>query len=329
MGLNEIKLAKFRIDYLSSHVGHTVIGESKLTHAGNKKELLFRKWHEELPELLREKITIIEIPLVGIDDPMQRDIFSREYVMDYARQNFMGEKFFISDLDEIPSVVQARKLQSVTGLFHFLTPTFYRKANWQLRDKHSKWSRGVCGEIELNTFPNAGRFTELDILHANSGVHLSYLGMDSQLLEEKISSFAHTEIASNPFADQSLLDFCDYYRIDHLGRARTAGFGIFRVTPSNTRDLADAIQATFPELLDTAADRPNVIRRFWASIRLAVWLRAYQDNPTSRQNKDFKRGIVKLSVVLQSIVESLLVLGLAARRNLPPFGFGKNRNWRN
>ena len=329
MGLNEINLAKFRIDYLSSHIGHTVIGESRLTHAGNTKELLFRKWHEKLPEPLKGKITIIEIPLEGIDGPMQRDIFSREYVMDYARQNFSGEKFFISDLDEIPSVDQARKLQSVSGLFHFLTPTFYRKANWQLRDKHSKWSRGVCGEIELNTFSNAGRFTELDILHANSGVHLSYLGMDSRLLKEKISSFAHTEIASNPFADQSLLDYCDYYRIDHLGRVRTTGFGLFRIAPSDTRDLADAIQAAFPELLDNGDSVPNAIRRFWASIRLAVWLKAYEDNPTSRQSKNFKREIVKVSVALQSIVESFIALGLAARRNLFPNRFGKNKYWRN
>jgi hypothetical protein len=149
LGFNEINLAEFRISYLSGHIDHTVIGESRTTHSGVAKKLFFKEWHEGIDPSLRTKITVVEIPLDNFSESWGREIGSREFLAEYVKFNFPGAKFILSDLDEIPSTSQIDSLNENSGIFHFTTPTYYRRVNWKLKDKHSTWSRGVCGEIEL------------------------------------------------------------------------------------------------------------------------------------------------------------------------------------
>jgi hypothetical protein len=142
MALNETQLASFRIKYLESVVSHILIGESPTTFSGNPKPETFRAWHQSLRYEDQKKISIVTIPLEGIVGAWGREQHSRDYLQEYARQNFSGWKYIFSDLDEIPSRSQIMELIKSKGTFHFLTPTYYRRCNWAQRGQETFWSHG-------------------------------------------------------------------------------------------------------------------------------------------------------------------------------------------
>lgn len=316
LGFNEIDLAEFRISYLSGFVDHTVIGESRTTHSGVTKKLFFKEWHEGIDPSLRTKITVVEIPLDNFSDSWGREIGSREFLAEYVKFNFPGAKFILSDLDEIPSTSQIDSLNKNSGIFHFTTPTYYRRVNWKLKDKHSTWSRGVCGEIELLKAENGGRFSSYPLVDGEPGVHLSYLGMSDLKLRQKLTSFAHTELAENRFAAAGIIDFCDYFRINHLGQSRMKGFGLFEISEAKAEDLKELIRVKFSDLVDNDPQRPGYLRRFWASMRLSAFLRRRSVAESQHLGKSFASEIASAELLIHAIFESIISVLYFCRRFL-------------
>ena len=172
----EIELAQFRMMYLSNLVDLTIIAEARLTQSGLEKPLYFKNWLANQNEEFKSRVVIIEVPLLAASSSWEREIYTREYLFDHIKVNYPSAKFILSDLDEIPSLEQVESLRTTSGLFHFLTPTFYRKINWKLGDQHIRWSHGVMGEVALNIFPNAGRFSkQIPILKSVPGAHFSFI----------------------------------------------------------------------------------------------------------------------------------------------------------
>ncbi len=238
LGFDELQLASFRINYLSKFVNRTIIFESNKTHSGMIKPLYFKNWYLTLDSSYQEKISIMEINLDKFSESWDREIFSREFAMNFLRNNFQNEKFILSDIDEIPSISQVQEILTTPGLFHFKTPTYYRKINWALRDNHSNWSRGVAGEVSKAIYPNGARFTKsLPVISKNPGAHLSYLAFDAQKLEKKLLSFAHTEFTDASKDARLIIDMSDEYGLDHLGRFFSKGFGLLRVADSSENDV--------------------------------------------------------------------------------------------
>jgi hypothetical protein len=317
LGFNEIRLAEFRIRYLSSRVDHTIIGEARTTHSGVAKRLFFKEWFETLDSSLKSKVTLVEIPLDNFDDSWQREIGSREFLAEYAKLNFPGTKFVLSDLDEIPSISQLDLLKENSGIFHFTTPTYYRRANWRLKDKHATWARGVCGEIQLLQAENGGRFSSYPLIGGEPGVHLSYLGMSDIELRDKITSFAHTELLVNRFAADGIIDFCDNFRINHLGQSRAKGFGLFEISKPESKDLWNMILVNFPDLVDDASTLiPGYGRRFWASVRLSVYLSRQSQDTSSQQDKSFREEISSSGLIVYALFECIVSVLYSGKRFL-------------
>ena len=124
LGFDELQLASFRINYLSKFVNRTIIFESNKTHSGMIKPLYFKNWYLTLDSSYQKKISIMEINLDKFSESWDREIFSREFAMNFLRNNFQNEKFILSDIDEIPSISQVQEILTTPGLFHFKTPTY-------------------------------------------------------------------------------------------------------------------------------------------------------------------------------------------------------------
>ena len=315
LGFNEVELAEFRIKYLGGLISHVVIGESDLTHSGKQKDLYFQKWWEGLPKKEQAYVTIVTIPLAHLNQAWDREIYSREFLANYARKRFPGWKFVLSDLDEIPSRDQVALVLKKLGVFHFSTPTAYRRINWKLTDNHKNWARGVCGDLLSLTYPNGGRFSQLPNIGGMPGVHLSYLGLTVENLVTKLSSFAHTEINSDSFKAEDFLSFCDRYRIDHLGRVRNSGFGLLKIESTDTEDLNSSLKWAFAHLFDDGSEKiPNRLSRILASGRLSVYLRKNQNKLVGDSSGPFHNYISSPTVYIWAGVEIFIALLYSAKR---------------
>jgi hypothetical protein len=271
---NEIELAKFRISYLSNLVDKVLIAESHLTNTGNSKPLYFSEWLSK-NNSFKSNVEVIYVPHTLSMESMERDIFTREYLINYLIKKYPHAKYILSDLDEIPSTDQIRKLLNSSGNFHFKTPTSYRRLNWLLIDNiHAEWSRGVMGDVKFAEKSNAGRFNKMiPLINGESGAHFSWLAKDSKSIYEKIKSTAHTELNKPYWRSDKIIVFCDKYKIDHLGRARNKGFGLLRIEISKKNNsVIFAAKKELTELFDNNVDTPKKLLRIYASVKLSVYL---------------------------------------------------------
>ena len=92
-GFNEIELAEFRIRYLSELVDKVVIAESSLTQSGLEKKLYFQDWLENQTADLQNKIEVLKVPLEKLHTSWEREIFTREFLMDHLRITYPNAKF--------------------------------------------------------------------------------------------------------------------------------------------------------------------------------------------------------------------------------------------
>lgn len=269
---NEVELAEFRIKYLQNLVEKVIIVESTLTHSGIVKPLYFSNWLATQPHTLKSRVQVIHVDLSNLSTSWAREIHTREFLFDHIRSEFPEAKYILSDLDEIPSISQVINLREAVGTYHFHTPTSYRRLNWELSDSHSKWKLGLMGEVKSNNKPNAGRFSKHPIIPGEPGMHFSYLGSGSKAISEKYNALAHTELNGNYWKSSELISFCDKFRIDHLGRSRNRGFGVFRVNLNPKNDVLLSAKIRFPELFDDGRDLPNYLLRLMASIRVSSYV---------------------------------------------------------
>ena len=271
---NEIELAEFRISYLSNLVDKVLIAESHLTNSGNDKPLYFSDWLSK-NNSFKSNVEVIYVPHTLSMESMERDIFTREYLINYLIEKYPYAKYILSDLDEIPSTDQIRTLLNSSGNFHFKTPTSYRRLNWQLIDNiHAEWSRGVMGDVKFAEKTNAGRFNKMiPVIKGEPGAHFSWLAKDSKSNYEKIKAGAHIEINKSYWRSDKIIEFCDEYKIDHLGRARNKGFGLFRIVMNKKNNsVIFAAKKELPELFDNDASAPKNLLRIYASVKLSVYL---------------------------------------------------------
>lgn len=272
-GFNEIELAEFRIRYLSELVDKVVIAESSLTQSGLEKKLYFQDWLENQTADLQNKIEVLKVPLEKLHTSWEREIFTREFLMDHLRITYPNARFILSDLDEIPSISQVEKLRQTDGIFHFQTPTFFRKINWQLKDQHLFWARGVMGQVSMALYPNGGRFTKtFPWIDASPGGHFSWLGVDQNSIAKKSQAAAHVELNDNYWSSKVFIDFCDRYRIDHLGRSRSTGFGLFHVIYPLPVGILTDLSVSLPQLVDSCETLPNYLSRIWASMKVTAYV---------------------------------------------------------
>jgi hypothetical protein len=325
---NEIELAAFRISYLSESVDLVVIAEAKLTHSGIEKPLYFKDWISGQSADLKSRVVVIEVPLANLESSWEREIFTREYLRDFLLREYPDSRIILSDLDEIPSIEQVNNLRSEFGIFHFHTPTFVRNVNWQLQDQHKDWARGVMCEVRLNVHPNGGRFVkDFPRIDGAPGAHFSWLQIDKNLMANKLQATAHTELNENFRTSESLIRYCNFYKIDHLGRSRAKGFGLFRIVYPLPKGILTEMSRIFPELVDSGTGTPNLVRRLLATCKLSAFVGDTVFSHKIRSHFDAEYYFSHRTKLTSFIIfaESLaLILGIIKRlakrlKNLPHF----------
>lgn len=273
-GNNETVLAELRIEYLSKIVDYTVIVESALSHSGKHKPLYFSEWQARVRmNPLYKNVIVLELDLSSHSGAMEKDIATREYLQKYVYENFSNSHFILSDIDEIPSLAQLEEALGGKSNFHFLTPTSYLYANWEHRDSHKNWSRGIIGHTSLEVGPNGGRFTNWPTLKKNPGSHLSWMISISGELSTKISSTAHKELAELNVLSEKLVTFASKYGIDHLGRFYEQGFGILTIRgESSLTEVQSFVLLKRPDFFRFSLEKNKIIARFLAScICTTIW----------------------------------------------------------
>lgn len=252
MAYDELALIIFRIEYLAPLVSTVVIAESKLTHKGETKNLYIS---ENLSENIKNKYNIIflELDISHFPNGWGKEIASRERLADYVYESFPDSYFILSDVDEIPSIKQLESLQTKKGIFHFRTPTYYRRANWALKDSHRNWSRGVMGKTSQLPKINGGRMMNLPIIDIpnDNGVHLSYLESRKSSALNKMSRVLDHKLDFSNVMKSSIMSLADRAQVDHLGRARNEGFGVLEIVEFvNLPPILKALHTKNPDVFD-------------------------------------------------------------------------------
>jgi len=118
---DEFDILKIRLEYLNSHIDKFYIAEAPITHAGDKKELLFKK-NSHLFKKYLHKIEYIEVCKDGIYSDKE-DLFglpnnkksssivttSRTELGRFMAQTLNNATIHYSDVDEIPVISKLKK----------------------------------------------------------------------------------------------------------------------------------------------------------------------------------------------------------------------------
>lgn len=317
LAFNEIELARFRINYLWEFTDRVIIGESRLTHSGIEKPLFFTEWIAEHPEL-HEKVKILEIKLDNFKNNWDREIGSREYLQNYLKENFKNCRAVLSDLDEIPARQQVLDFLEVTTNVHFRMNTYFRRANFALRDPgHISWDNGVMIYDHSSLPKNGGRYAKLPLLDSNQvGGHFSYLGMSEELVYLKMKSFAHNDLETGHLVGSNFIQFCDEYGVDHLGRFQDQGLGVFEVVRKETfPNLLHELYKYKPAWFHLADETPHFLLRLFASATVSHATKNMVGSASARYA--ISRKNKSLIWIYRAKVAILLQIGRKIMRTFP------------
>lgn len=317
---NEVPLAEFRIKYLWDQVDFFVIAESRLTHSGLSKTLLFQEWISANKELSK-KALCIDIDLSDCGDAWERETKQREELAKYLIRNYPESHFIVSDLDEIPSVSQIeefreRCIDNHEG-FKFPTPTSYRYGNFVIPHKRV-WCRGTMGSARTIKLVNAGRYHHLQQLKSEQqGIHFSYLNYEKNSVGTKLRSFAHQELNNHFLAAQELIDYADKYLVDHLGTFDISGWGLLhQQSHTEISELQRAALAFNSNWFDFTPRSQKKHRRLFASVIITA-IRT-QPRFSGKIYRAFisKDYVCKFTDIVGSVMVVLVVVGRIIFRKL-------------
>jgi hypothetical protein len=256
---NEIMLLQARLAYLGNlqvPIIH-IAGEGNYTHSGIPRNYSLRELIVEQKLKLNEGQTfiVLEIDLANYGSPWEREIGTRERILEEVKKRFHPCKIILSDLDEIPSLSQVKKFMEMPhgSEFSFPIKNYYRRVNWRPGQDISP-NNGLFLDSSGKSRPNGGRYGGLPQIESNGsiGKHFSYLHIDLVSYQEKSTAIAESHLFANElFRSNRFIEFCDLYRINHLGRLTRKGFGLLKVE-RKLDDMQDFVARFFPKWLDTS-----------------------------------------------------------------------------
>ena len=223
MYFDEEVLLDLRLNYLNSYVDKFIIVESKFTHSGKERNLLFdinkfKKFQNKIIylvqdqepdgiEIINDKDTDNEKSGKSILNAIKRENDQRNYINKGIENANPEDIILISDVDEIPNLEKVNFKIIKNKLIFFQQKIFYYKFNLYLNSVHWVGTK-VCRKKDLispqwirnikdRTYP----FWRLDILFSNSkyqnihfikngGWHFSYL-KSAKDIEKKLKSYLH------------------------------------------------------------------------------------------------------------------------------------------
>uniref|UniRef100_A0A6C0DQX5 Glycosyltransferase n=1 Tax=viral metagenome TaxID=1070528 RepID=A0A6C0DQX5_9ZZZZ len=193
-------IIQLRLSYMYKTVDTFYICESRYTHQGKRKDVLFTESLKAWFEPYMDKIVFVIQEEVPKGSSWDIENSQRNYAVPKILSDNAGKEYIVSvcDCDEIPdiSVVKEYKERlyetTSSGVCYMIQKLFYYNFNWYVVD----WNRAFfmnnvllekTREVQIfrNRIPT--QFTEFVC-----GWHLSYF-MSKEDILRKIVSFAHTE----------------------------------------------------------------------------------------------------------------------------------------
>ena len=223
---NELKILKFRLEYLYDYVDYFVLVEATLTHSGNPKELyyennkhLFEKYKDKIIHVIAKDLS----PLEKTNDSWVRENEQRNAIDKGIQiiENRYGlndnDIILVSDADEITDrkIIEFYKnFENKTNdkLIYILAHDHYW---YNLTCYFNKTKFEAAALFDMNTYKklfnrkaNDTRGTKLAIkIIEKAGWHFSYFG-DSDFIINKVKSYAHQEYNNDFFTNPDLINHC-------------------------------------------------------------------------------------------------------------------------
>ena len=299
---NEFELLGHRISWLRDFIDITVILESDFTFSGNPKSFVLKSKLAELGELTEGEIVLLQITKESfnrnlIDNAWKTESAIRDFLAKYLFVNYPEKRILFTDLDEIPSLEQARFISKLDlngdlETFSISMQIYYRYANWQLVGKRANENVAKTfnssnppplGEIRsVNKFPNL----------PGKGSHLSYLGMTSQQITNKFEAFSHSEFSGFHNLEDFFTKISDFYFVDHIGRFNDPGRGLIRVLNENqVHDICEYLVKVDPKSF-RGGITPPIFKRLMASAAI-TYLRKKKNSPKNLFHKFVEKSVKK------------------------------------
>lgn len=198
MFFNEMEILSVRFAELYDHVDAFVIVEARETHSGHKKSLQLRRMLGQKFRKYRDKIILLEAPVIETTDKWERETKQRDWIMQGLKYASPSDVVIISDCDEI---VKARRLQELVEYVKehpddvvAIDCAMYR---YYLNRKESeRWNKlpYMCtfGKLQQKTPTYYRRtFKNKVIPFTDTGWHFTNQG-GIERLQQKWMSFAHS-----------------------------------------------------------------------------------------------------------------------------------------
>ena len=223
MFFDEEMLLDFRLNYLNDYVDKFVIVESKYTHSGKKRDLIF---DTDKFKKFKNKISYIVVDqepkeIAEVLDEDNEDTKNSKYILNAAKRenyqrNFIqqglkgsepNDIILVSDLDEIPNLEENDLRNIKNKIILFKQKLFYYKFNLKL-NSFEWFGTKACRKSDLlspqwlrNIKDKKYPFWRLDSLFSktkyqniyfieNGGWHFSYM-KTAKNIEKKLTSYLH------------------------------------------------------------------------------------------------------------------------------------------
>ncbi len=223
MFFDEEMLLGLRLKTLDKYIDKFIIVESKYTHSGDKKKLIFNinKYSE-----FKSKINYIvtEDPSEGIENinnndnenqknikhimnALRRENYQRNKIMDGLNEADPEDWVIISDLDEIPNLDKINFNKINKKIIFFKQRVFYYKLNLELKKIHwigsravkkknlisPQWLRNIKDRIypkwRLDIILSKKKYNNICYVN-DGGWHFSYIKKPEDI-EKKLKSYLH------------------------------------------------------------------------------------------------------------------------------------------
>lgn len=194
---NELDLLEMRLEELYPVVDKFMLVQASMTFRGAWKEAHFNI-HDPRWDKYRDKIWDKEImfpPIINHrNDPWEREEYQRNEI-GRAIKRFAnsGDKFILSDVDEIPrrEVIAELAATCDTEVVRLETPMYY----YGLNVRQGDWGAIRFAPVTILDYWTCQQLRERDpkVSVQDAGWHFSYLG-DDEFVGNKLRSFSHSEL---------------------------------------------------------------------------------------------------------------------------------------
>ena len=223
MFFDEEMLLSLRLKTLNKYIDKFIIVESKYTHSGDKKKLIFdiNKYRE-----FKNKINYIvtddspeNIEKINNDDDenqkntkyiinaLKRENYQRDRITDGLSDASPNDWVIISDLDEIPNLDKINFTSINKKIIFFKQRVFYYKLNLELKNIHwvgskavqkknlisPQWLRNIKDKIypkwRLDIIFSKKKYNNIFCVY-DGGWHFSYIKKPEDI-EKKLKSYLH------------------------------------------------------------------------------------------------------------------------------------------